>query len=133
MITPEQIKKWEALFPEHASSSDETIIQLITNICTRLKAQAKSAAAATAAANDDDDDNDDDNGNVLVRTRSQSAPSQAELIVNAMSQESRENFLRDFAQTAPDLPGCRADGVSSDPGPHVEEDLFMSDNTPSSR
>ena len=126
MITPKQIKKFKDLFPEHAAANDEAIIKLIESIYGKLQAKAQAAIASF-------DDNDECSSAPPMRTKSVAAPTKVELMVTAMSQEAREDFLRDFAQTAPDLPSCRADGVSSDPGPHGARDSSLSDTVASSR
>ena len=116
------IDKFKTLFPKHAALDDIEIKIIIQSMIEKL--QAKPAA---------DDDDDDDNDVALVRTKSQPAPSQAELIVNAMSPEARELFLREFSQKAPDLSACHADEISSDPGPHGDHESFMNDDVTSSR
>ena len=126
MEIQEQIQKFKALFPEHAAASDEAIINLIESIYAKLQAKAQAAIASF-------DDDDVSFSAPTTRTKSVAAPTKAELIVAEMSQEAREEFLRDFAQEAPDLPGCRADGVSSDPGPHGARGSSLSDDVASSR
>lgn len=124
-MTPEQIQKFKVQFPKHASSSDKTIISLVTAIYKHIQAQAAIASS-----------DDECSSATPMRIKSVAAPTEVELMVTAMSQEARENFLRDFMQKVhevSDSSGCRMDGVSSDPGPRVDGDSLMSDTVASSR
>lgn len=124
MRTPEQIKRFKAQQPEHASLEDETIDSLITAIIKKLEAQAAIASF----------DDDEFSSAPTTRTKSVAAPTKAELIVAEMSPAARKNFLRDFMyHEVSDSSGPRVDGVASDPGPILEGDSLASDSAPSSR
>ena len=100
--------------------SDADIADLMKKIYQALKVKARQALS----------DDEAEEGMELVRTKS-SGPTRVTLIVDEMTREQRENFLRDFVSSDDTgSSGGRIDGVSSDPGPNAS--VLQNDAPPSS-
>jgi hypothetical protein len=110
MFTLAQIEGIKSRYPKQtANMSNNDVAVFIRRMCEYISNKIKQAQQALS------DDDETEEGMELVRTKS-SGPTEISLIVDEMTQEQRENFLRDFVSSEDTgSSGGRIDGVSSDP------------------